>query len=165
MVVPGHSQPAEGSTSLPSSSGKSSSHLNGGAIAGVVIGVIAAFLILAALFFIMGRNKVYREFMSQNKDPSGDVRAARYVVSNSGPYTTDYKEQPTISYLSSPSSGPNAVWDGSTLYPLPQGQRSPPSFNNEPPPRPAVELEACQTKGRVPHRSELDCSQKSSFRS
>ncbi|CAK37948.1 uncharacterized protein An02g13640 [Aspergillus niger] len=74
MLVPGQSIPAEGtisstststSTSSPSNSPSSSSPtLSTGAIVGIVIGCVAFIAILGALFFLLGRNRVYRQWMS-----------------------------------------------------------------------------------------------------
>lgn len=61
----GEVPPTEGSESGSSSSSSSSSpHLGGGAIAGIVIGVVAFVSILVVLFFVLGRNRVYRQWMS-----------------------------------------------------------------------------------------------------
>ncbi|RAL12176.1 uncharacterized protein BO97DRAFT_368807 [Aspergillus homomorphus CBS 101889] len=74
MLVPGQSIPAEGSipssTSIssasPSASASSSGSggLSGGAIAGIVVGSVAFVGILGALFFVLGRNRVYQKWMS-----------------------------------------------------------------------------------------------------
>ncbi|GLA33338.1 hypothetical protein AnigIFM63309_000161 [Aspergillus niger] len=74
MLVPGQSIPAEGtisptststSTSSPSNSPSSGSPtLSTGAIVGIVIGSVAFIAILGALFFLLGRNRVYRQWMS-----------------------------------------------------------------------------------------------------
>ncbi|RAH55689.1 hypothetical protein BO85DRAFT_451481 [Aspergillus piperis CBS 112811] len=74
MLVPGQSIPAEGtiaptststSTSSPSNTPSSSSPaLSTGAIVGIVIGSVAFIAILGALFFLLGRNRVYRQWMS-----------------------------------------------------------------------------------------------------
>ena len=72
MLVPGQSMPAEGtippsssanSTSSPSSS-TSHSGLSTGAIVGIVIGSVAFVGLLGALFFLLGRNRVYKQWMS-----------------------------------------------------------------------------------------------------
>ncbi|GLB09213.1 hypothetical protein AtubIFM57258_005125 [Aspergillus tubingensis] len=74
MLVPGQSIPAEGtiaptststSTSSPSNTPSTSSPaLSTGAIVGIVIGSVAFIAILGALFFLLGRNRVYRQWMS-----------------------------------------------------------------------------------------------------
>ncbi|PYI29684.1 hypothetical protein BP00DRAFT_427298 [Aspergillus indologenus CBS 114.80] len=73
MLVPGQSIPAEGSiptsnstaSSSPSASSSSGSGgLSGGAIAGIVVGSVAFVGILGALFFLLGRNRVYQKWMS-----------------------------------------------------------------------------------------------------
>ncbi|RAL05139.1 uncharacterized protein BO80DRAFT_398712 [Aspergillus ibericus CBS 121593] len=76
MLVPGQSMPAEGtipptssatststSTSTPSPS-TSNSGLSTGAIVGIVIGIVAFVGLLGALFFVLGRNRVYKQWMS-----------------------------------------------------------------------------------------------------
>ncbi|OJJ75515.1 hypothetical protein ASPBRDRAFT_37809 [Aspergillus brasiliensis CBS 101740] len=76
MLVPGQSIPAEGtvsptststsiSTSSPSNTPSSgSTSLSTGAIVGIVIGSVAFIAILGALFFLLGRNRVYQQWMS-----------------------------------------------------------------------------------------------------
>lgn len=68
QLSPGESPPVEGSSSGSSSSDSSGSskgsHLSGGAIAGIVVGVVAFVAILVLLFFVLGRNRVYRQWMS-----------------------------------------------------------------------------------------------------
>ncbi|KAF9892701.1 hypothetical protein FE257_001103 [Aspergillus nanangensis] len=89
MLVPGQSMPAEGdlpsSTSSPPSSSNTSSpnttssgtHLSSGAIAGIAIGAAAFVAILIALFFTLGRNRVYKQWMS-SQDATTD-RTARWA--------------------------------------------------------------------------------------
>ena len=71
-LAPGQPFPAEGSgtpTSAPSSPAAnptntaSSSHLSGGAIAGIAIGAIFVLLLAAALFYFVGRSKTYRDIL------------------------------------------------------------------------------------------------------
>lgn len=68
QLSPGEAPPVEGSSNGSSSSDSSGSssgtHLSGGAIAGIVVGVVAFVAILVLLFFVLGRNRVYRQWMS-----------------------------------------------------------------------------------------------------
>lgn len=94
MLVPGQSMPAEGdqpgSPSSPSSTATNSpdkdddsSGLSGGAIAGIVVGVVAFVGILVALFFVIGRNRVYKKWMSS--EDGRNERTARWAFFNSQP--------------------------------------------------------------------------------
>ncbi|KAL5361195.1 hypothetical protein BJX96DRAFT_176012 [Aspergillus floccosus] len=91
MLVPGQSMPAEGdlpsttstsrpttSTAHPHSSTSSGTHLSGGAIAGIVIGAVAFLVILVALLFTLGRNRVYKEWMSSQDGRT--ERTARWAL-------------------------------------------------------------------------------------
>ena len=100
MLVPGQSPPAEGSQSGSSSSGSNSgsgsspgsdsgsksgsSGLSKDAIAGIAVAVVAFVGILCALLFILGRNLVYRKWMSSHADSS--ERTSRWVLSDKGEY-------------------------------------------------------------------------------
>ena len=170
MLLPGQSEPAEGggSSGGGSSSKKgSSSNLSGGAIAGIVVGVVAGCVILGALFFILGRNRVYREWIS-SRDGSNS-RASNWVMSHSAAPSGDYRDSQTPSYLSSPRApwrGTNAGLDGIGFYPIQQAHPememspTPPATGNlvelVEPPRAPVELGAGLQKEPAMHRSELD---------
>lgn len=99
MLVPGQSPPAEGgssktdsdsdsdSTSTPTSgaaaAGKShessgGSSLSKGAIAGIVVAGVVFIAILVALFFVLGRNRVYRQWMSSQDGRT--ERTARWAL-------------------------------------------------------------------------------------
>lgn len=83
QLVPGEPIPAEGSdntSSEPSSS--SSSKLSSGAIAGIVVGAVAFIAILMTLFFVLGRNRVYKKWMS-SQDGRAE-RTARWAFFNNG---------------------------------------------------------------------------------
>ncbi|PYH47808.1 uncharacterized protein BP01DRAFT_335379 [Aspergillus saccharolyticus JOP 1030-1] len=88
MLVPGQSIPAEGSiptststsSAAPSASSSSSKSggLSGGAIAGIVVGSVAFVGILGALFFLMGRNRVYQKWISSQDGRT--ERTARWAA-------------------------------------------------------------------------------------
>ncbi|PYH94083.1 hypothetical protein BO71DRAFT_399131 [Aspergillus ellipticus CBS 707.79] len=94
MLVPGQSTPAEGYEPSSNSSSSntsnnnnnnnnnnSSSGLSGGAIAGIVVGSVAFVAILGALFFLLGRNRVYSQWMMSSQDGSGRrERTARWAA-------------------------------------------------------------------------------------
>jgi hypothetical protein len=61
------------STSSDSSSG---STLSGGAIAGIVVGLVCAFLIVAAIFFFLGRRKRKAKLANQQNTPQGPYEAS-----------------------------------------------------------------------------------------
>ncbi|RMJ26564.1 hypothetical protein PHISP_02556 [Aspergillus sp. HF37] len=105
MLVPGQSMPAEGQPddSSPSNTSDASSPsataaqtspatatpspdnsgLSGGAIAGIVVGVVAFVAVLVALFFVLGRNRVYQKWMSSQD--SRTERTARWALFNTKP--------------------------------------------------------------------------------
>ncbi|CAI7650889.1 unnamed protein product [Penicillium glandicola] len=88
MLVPGESMPAEGETTSSSgdsnSSGSSGSKhgLSGGAIAGIVVAGVVFVGILVALFFVLGRNRVYSQWMSSQDGRT--ERTARWALFNQG---------------------------------------------------------------------------------
>lgn len=83
QLVPGEPVPAEGDDN--SSSDNSSSKLSGGAIAGIVVGAVAFIAVLVALFFVLGRNRVYKKWMSSQDGRS--ERTARWAFFNNAPGT------------------------------------------------------------------------------
>ncbi|GAB1210952.1 hypothetical protein ATERTT37_000062 [Aspergillus terreus] len=123
MLVPGQSMPAEGdlpaststSTAHPTTSaadGNSSSsgtHLSGGAIAGIVVGAVAFLVILVALFFTLGRNRVYKQWMSSQDGRT--ERTARWALFHGEGWrpkseldsTTQHTGDPGTSLVSSPN--------------------------------------------------------------
>ncbi|KAB8253013.1 hypothetical protein BDV35DRAFT_375460 [Aspergillus flavus] len=142
--------PAEGespnssATSSPSPS-SSGSHLSGGAIAGIVVGAVAFIGLLVAFFFVMGRNQVYKKWMTSQDGTT--ERTARWALFNShGERKSDFDStQPPgdqATYIPSPDltnrtyvSGQGQYgWDQSMFQPMPQ---SPPPRNVAP-----TELEA-----------------------
>ncbi|KAF3399863.1 Extracellular serine-rich protein [Penicillium rolfsii] len=100
MLVPGQSMPAEGggstasgdstaSTTTSATAGATTSSapsggggggLSGGAIAGIVIAAVAFVAILVALFFVLGRNRVYSQWMSSQDGRT--ERTARWALFN-----------------------------------------------------------------------------------
>ncbi|KAJ5180125.1 hypothetical protein N7492_003335 [Penicillium capsulatum] len=92
MLVPGQEFPAEGNVTTTSSgsdststSAGSSSHgssggnsLSAGAIAGIVVAAVVFVGILVALFFVLGRNRVYRQWMSSQDGRT--ERTARWAL-------------------------------------------------------------------------------------
>ncbi|PKX99978.1 hypothetical protein P168DRAFT_245119 [Aspergillus campestris IBT 28561] len=132
MLVPGEPMPAEGDLPPSSSSSPSpdaaTSHavLSKGAIAGIAVGAAAFVIILIALFFVLGRLGVYRQWMRSSA--VGDDRAertARWAFFHGGPTTqsaatrSNGKSEP----LSSASPmGPHGGAGGAPEYqPVPMG--------------------------------------------
>lgn len=128
MLVPGQTMPAEGeepgstssSTSSPSATtssagGSGASGLSGGAIAGIVVGIVAFVAILVALFFVLGRNRVYQKWMSSQD--GRQERTARWALwSNSG--------DPWVSHRSEMDSSTQPPGD-QPMSPDPKGPVSP----------------------------------------
>lgn len=111
MLVPGQSMPAEGSRpgdetdGSDEDNGGGSSGLSGGAIAGIVVGAVAFVAILVALFFVLGRNRVYQKWM-MSQDGRNE-RTARWALFNAQPEPRemDSTTQPSgdhLMYVSSP---------------------------------------------------------------
>ncbi|KAJ5542822.1 Cupredoxin [Penicillium sp. DV-2018c] len=92
MLVPGQSPPAEGEEDGGSSGGGDnsssqegnggSSGLSKGAIAGIAVAAVVFVGILVALFFVLGRNRVYRQWMSS--EDGRTERTARWALFNHG---------------------------------------------------------------------------------
>ena len=90
MLLPGQSMPAEGSNpntettathlspspSAGTSSTSSPNALSGGAIAGIVVGSVAFLAILCSLLFLLGWNRVYKQWLSQGQEGSGDCASS-----------------------------------------------------------------------------------------
>ncbi|KAJ5946113.1 hypothetical protein N7454_002952 [Penicillium verhagenii] len=85
MLLPGESVPAEGSTSSSSSSSSSTtsaSHgLGTGAIAGIAVACVAFVAILIALFWTLGRNRIYQKWMFS--EDGRTERTARWALFHS----------------------------------------------------------------------------------
>ncbi|KAJ5772310.1 hypothetical protein N7520_002839, partial [Penicillium odoratum] len=85
MLLPGESMPAETSSSDSSSSSSSSGSrahsLSTGAIAGIVVACVAFVGILIALFWTLGRNRIYQKWMSS--EDGRTERTARWAFSHS----------------------------------------------------------------------------------
>lgn len=80
MLVPGQSAPAEGSTTTspnPSSS-SSGAGLSPGAIAGIAVSGAVFVGVLVLLFFVLGRNRVYSQWMSSQD--GRNERTARWAL-------------------------------------------------------------------------------------
>ncbi|KAJ5824910.1 Cupredoxin [Penicillium robsamsonii] len=93
MLVPGQPIPPEGDGGGDSSSGNDSSSgddksnhdkhgLSTGAIAGIAVAAVAFVAILVALFFVLGRNRVYSQWMSS--EDGRTERTARWALFNHG---------------------------------------------------------------------------------
>ncbi|KAJ6088536.1 hypothetical protein N7486_009797 [Penicillium sp. IBT 16267x] len=82
MLLPGESMPAETSTSgsySGSSSSNSTQHgLSTGAIAGIAVSCVAFVAILIALFWTLGRNRIYQKWRSSEAGRS--ERTARWAL-------------------------------------------------------------------------------------
>ena len=115
MLVPGQSPPAEGEGSDSSSSssstggGSSGGHgLSTGAIVGIAISCTAFVAILVALFFFIGRNRVYHHWMSS--EDGRNERTARWLFQSQtgtrdGTESSTTRRPPTeITTISSPDS-------------------------------------------------------------
>lgn len=97
MLVPGQSIPAEGSeggtrsttssttssTTTSAAAASGGSHgLSGGAIAGIVVAAVVFLAILVALFFVLGRQRVYNQWMSSQD--GRNERTARWAMFGHG---------------------------------------------------------------------------------
>ncbi|CAG8890488.1 unnamed protein product [Penicillium egyptiacum] len=91
MLVPGQSMPAEGGGTGSSgddqsgdnnSSGGKHGGLSTGAIAGIAVAAVVFVAILVALFFVLGRNRVYSQWMSS--EDGRTERTARWALFNHG---------------------------------------------------------------------------------
>ncbi|KGO75201.1 Cupredoxin [Penicillium italicum] len=91
MLVPGQSMPAEGGgsgssgssgddTSGDDNSSGSKHGLSTGAIAGIAVAGVVFVAILVALFFVLGRNRVYSQWMSS--EDGRTERTARWAMFN-----------------------------------------------------------------------------------
>jgi hypothetical protein len=186
MLVPGQSPPAEGggsdSTSSTSTTSTTSSAtasatassgggggLSGGAIAGIVIAAVAFIAILVALFFVLGRNRVYSQWMSSQDGRT--ERTARWAFFNNAggshgnrkseldsntpqtpgiDVTSVGSPDPTMRHFSPGPESVSAVGTSSPLYnagqwnwDVPQNPRST---------RPPTELEANNIIHQLPER-------------
>ena len=161
MLLPGQSMPAEGGGSgSGGDDNPSDKHgLSKGAIAGISVAAVACVAILVALFFVLGRNRVYSQWMSS--EDGRTERTARWALFNhGGPYGNGKSEAgstaPThatghidTTAVSSPdpnmrafSPGPE-VTSGSVPTPVQQGHWS----WNEPPQRPPASVVATELEG------------------
>ncbi|EAW08968.1 cupredoxin domain-containing protein [Aspergillus clavatus NRRL 1] len=88
MLVPGQSPPAEGTSASSSHPNTHHAPLSGGAIAGTVIGAVFFVGVLLILFFTLGRNRIYRKWMSS--EDGRMERTARWAFSsNQGEVKSD----------------------------------------------------------------------------
>ncbi|KAI2674967.1 hypothetical protein DTO027I6_2445 [Penicillium roqueforti] len=163
MLVPGQSMPAEGDGSSSSSDNSSSSGgkhgLSTGAIAGISVAGVVFVSILVALFFVLGRNRVYSQWVSS--EDGRTERTARWALFNHGELYNNGKSEagssvPTnnlapvdITAVSSPDPNvctlsPRArVTSGPGSLPMQQGHWS----WNEPPPRARASAMATELEG------------------
>ncbi|PLN74993.1 hypothetical protein BDW42DRAFT_46946 [Aspergillus taichungensis] len=133
MLVPGEPMPAEGDLPPTSSSSPSpdapaaASHtvLSKGAIAGIAVGASAFVILLVALFFLLGRLGVYRQWMRSSA--VGDDRAertARWAFFHGGPTTqsaatrSNGKSEPLSSAT---PAGPHGGMGAPEYQPVPMG--------------------------------------------
>ncbi|KAJ5754160.1 uncharacterized protein N7511_008313 [Penicillium nucicola] len=112
MLTPGEPYPAEGSGSTttntnPSAtesathSSSSSKHgLSAGAIAGIVVAGVAFLIILVALFFVLGRNRVYSQWMSSQDGRT--ERTARWALFHSDVQSNSNRKSEMSSSTSKP---------------------------------------------------------------
>ncbi|PYI02524.1 hypothetical protein BO78DRAFT_400434 [Aspergillus sclerotiicarbonarius CBS 121057] len=140
MLVPGQSMPAEGtipptssatSSSTPSPS-TSHSGLSTGAIVGIVIGCVAFVGLLGALFFVLGRNRVYKKWMSS--EDGRHERTARWAAllspssgnTNTGPRKSEMEHSTGMPPSEFPGSPPQqhtgGLWGWDAPQPQPQPQ-------------------------------------------
>ncbi|KAL4884755.1 hypothetical protein BJY04DRAFT_215207 [Aspergillus karnatakaensis] len=128
MLLPGQPMPAEGdegantgtnpgttathSTSTTPSPSNSDS-LSGGAIAGIVVGAVSFVIILCVLLFLLGRNHVYKKWLSHSQDGSTrETRTARWALSTSAGTAAGKSEGDTAStgipgHISVPGASPS----------------------------------------------------------
>lgn len=152
MLVPGQSMPAEGQRPGDDNSGSGdddgggSSSLSGGAIAGIAVGAVAFVAILVALFFVLGRNRVYQKWMSS--EDGRNERTARWAFfnANSEAREMDSNTQPSgdqPTYTTSPAPTQRASYpsppqqSGHWSWKFPQ-----PATFQQPNPAAPTELEA-----------------------
>jgi hypothetical protein len=113
MLVPGQSTPAEGggtstetstssTTSATSSDSSSGKHgLSTGAIAGISVAGVAFVAILVALFFVLGRNRVYSQWMSSQDGRT--ERTARWALFNSDVHSNSNRKSEMSSSTTKPA--------------------------------------------------------------
>ncbi|KAF7530379.1 hypothetical protein PCG10_003750 [Penicillium crustosum] len=164
MLVPGQSMPAEGDGSGSSgddTSGNGSKHgLSSGAIAGIVVAGVVFVAILVALFFVLGRNRVYSQWMSSQDGRT--ERTARWAMFNHGEGHGNGKSEagsssvpthrPTPSDITAFSSPDPNVRTLSPEIGVSSGPGSPSAQQghwswNEPPPQPRVSAMATELEG------------------
>jgi preprotein translocase subunit SecG len=111
MLLPGESPPAEGSEGSGSSSSSSSNSSSGssglskGAIAGIAVAGVVFLGILVALFFLLGRNRVYKQWMSsQDGRTERTARWALFNHPNGGPEVASNAGKPPMTDTTSVSS-------------------------------------------------------------
>jgi len=86
QLSPGQPWPAEGAGSMTTSSANPSvirsSHISGGAIAGIALGVTIAVILIVAIFFFLWRSKILKNETDENEMNYSDTvsRPSRAVV-------------------------------------------------------------------------------------
>ncbi|WEW57248.1 hypothetical protein PRK78_002713, partial [Emydomyces testavorans] len=100
MLVPGEAPPAEGNggqASPPAPPSPSPPHhspsstLSSGAIAGLVVGCVSIVAILGALFFLLGRNRVYRKWLTSEdgSNSTSNEHTRRWAMSTERGWSTN----------------------------------------------------------------------------
>lgn len=105
MPAEGSEGSDSGSGSNDDSSGGSKHSLSKGAIAGIVVAGVAFLVILVALFFLLGRNRVYKQWMSsQDGRTERTARWALFNHPNGGPESASNAGKPAMTDTTSVSS-------------------------------------------------------------
>lgn len=120
MLVPGQPFPAEGTPApSPSLSPAPTTHLGAGAIAGIAVGAVAGIALLAALCFLLGRNKVYAKWVASERGDATARTTAWLAGAKPGPWGSDVassRAPDDAAQLQAPphmSMSPPASWRGS----------------------------------------------------
>ncbi|KAI1954940.1 hypothetical protein LOZ12_000820 [Ophidiomyces ophidiicola] len=96
MLVPGQAPPAEGERpSAPTNTpAVVPQELSSGAIAGIVVGCVVVVAMLGALFFLLGRNRVYHKWLA-SEDGTAKERTRRWAL-NGGDWATNSEKDSHI---------------------------------------------------------------------
>ncbi|KAJ5305852.1 hypothetical protein N7508_004867 [Penicillium antarcticum] len=169
MLVPGQSMPAEGegtttdttsSATASATSSPSDKHgLSTGAIAGIAVAGVAFLAILVALFFVLGRNRVYSQWMSSQDGRT--ERTARWALFNSDAHSNGNRKSEMssstlkpghidISAVSSPDPNVRTFSPGTehmSSHGSPSTQQGHWSWNEPPPPAPRTHIAPTELDG------------------